>query len=106
MTEVRLTPQAELDIDGILIFGLRHWGPLQVGRYSRLLDAAFETLSSEPLAPFSSAREAIRPGVRSLHVKHAGANAAHVIFYTWSPEEDLVTVIRVLHESADFKRHL
>lgn len=96
MAELRLTPAALRDMEGIWRYTARQWGVAQAERYIDRLNGCFETLA---LAPFSAqACDHIRPGYRRQPVE------SHVVYYRTGP--DMVTVVRVLHERMDAPRHL
>lgn len=96
MAELRLTPAALRDLEGIWRYSAQQWGPVQAGLYLDLLNAAFEALAHAPESAPSC--EHVRPGYRKQIVKH------HAVYYR--TEADVVIVVRVLHERMDAPRHL
>jgi toxin ParE1/3/4 len=80
----RLTDLADADINDILAYTLREFGPLQFEAYWGLIDKAGQMVGEDPMRPSSSARDELGQGVRSFHVeiaaKRRGA-ASHVLYY-------------------------
>jgi toxin ParE1/3/4 len=48
MTEYRLSPATERDVEGIWKYTRREWGLEQAERYTDLLTAAFQVLAEAP----------------------------------------------------------
>ncbi len=67
----------------------------------------------KPKDPTTQARPQLAPGLRSIHIQDAGAEAraskvrrpVHVLYYR-VVAPDLIEVVRVLHERMDPFRHL
>lgn len=72
-------------------------------QYSALIEAALEAIGVDPERgkPLTSGR----PGIFRYHIKQAGRNARHVLFYRIGVD-GTVEIIRLLHDSMDFERHL
>lgn len=96
MAEVRLTPAAELDLEGIWKYTAQKWGLEQAGRYTDTLSDAFTVLAADPAR--GKACDYIRAGYRCCHVER------HVIYFRH--EDYGVLIVRVLHERMDQLRHL
>lgn len=96
MSEYRLSPAAELDLEDIWTYTVEHWGIDQANRYTDLLIAAFAELAQSPkIAP---ACDHIRPGYRRRSVER------HVIYFRIADYG--IAVIRILHIRMDAPRHL
>jgi toxin ParE1/3/4 len=93
----RLTVQAEADIDGIGAYTKEMWGEDQAVRYLTDLDAVFVALSRSPV--LGKNRNDLRP-----HLLSCPCNR-HQIFFRRSEQGD-VEILRILHGSMDFERHL
>ena len=92
---VRLSPDAERDYDDILLDSLLTWGESQMLRYQAALDHALTEIEDYPeIGPL---RNEYVPGCRIRPV------GRHMLFYR---VDDIVEVIRILHERADPTRHL
>jgi len=96
MAELRLTPSALRDLEGIWFYTEQQWGEAQAAHCLDLLNAGFGALVLAPLC--APACEHIRPGFRRHRVEH------HVVYYRLV--DDTVIVVRVLHERMDAIRHL
>ena len=91
----RLSTRADHDIRGIALFGTERFGIEQAARYHTELESVFEMLARHPML----AREQVfRPPVR-IHV-----HRSHAVVYLI--EGDDVFIVRVLHASQDWRRHL
>lgn len=85
---LRISPEAAKDFDDILLYSQELWGEEQADRYETSLTNAFERIESH--IHIGQQRNELRRNVRSYHVEH------HVIFYRL--EDELVEVVRILHE--------
>ena len=96
MADLRLTPAALRDLEGIWRYTAQQWGETQAAHYLDLLNDAFETIAQSP----DSAQpcDHIRPGYRRQGVEH------HAVSYRLAG--DTLVVVRVLHERMDATRHL
>ncbi len=93
---VRLRPKADNDLKTIYEYSVQEFGSVRADQYIRELDVAFHKLADEPNLGRDSHH--IRPGLLAYRV------ASHVIFF--KPAVDGVTILRVLHKSMDYARHL
>lgn len=93
----RISPRALKDIDEIWLYTLKKWSRDQADKYYNLILDEIEGLSQNLHS--GQSREYIKSGYRSSLVKY------HIIFYTIS-EEDVLEVIRVLHQSKDLETAL
>lgn len=67
MTEYRLTPAAERDLEAIWTYTIQQWGAEQANRYTDVMTAAFAQLARSPkIAPTC---DHIRPGYRRRSVE-------------------------------------
>jgi len=96
MAELRLTPAAVRDLEDIWRYTVQRWSISQADRYIDRLTACFEALAQAPLS--APACDHIRPGYRRQLVE------SHVVYFRTG--QDMVTVVRILHERMDAPRHL
>ncbi|TQV62327.1 MAG: type II toxin-antitoxin system RelE/ParE family toxin [Halothiobacillaceae bacterium] len=102
---VRLARQAGLDIEAILTWTADQFSPQQAEVYAETLTQAIEALFEGPEILGARQRDDILPGVFVLHVARGGRRGHH--FIVFRPRDGhCMDVLRVLHDSMDFKRHL
>ena len=96
--EIKLTEQAERDLEGIIEYTYREWGPEQVDRYMAQLGSTIDLLEERPSRRGRSLDE-LKPGLRYLrHEQH------YFVFYR--VEEQRVEIVRILHQRRDWRRLL
>ena len=93
---LRLSRQAERDIESILQDTYETYGERQRQIYAEALHKAFETITSNP--GLGHGRPDLSERHRAFHVEH------HFVIYTVSGQT--VYVSRILHEKMDFARHV
>lgn len=91
----RLSPRANLDLEGIWFYTFDTWSRAQADRYHRSLVAEIEGLAS---GIRKGRPDTVRPG---LLKRPCGS---HVIWYRDLP--DRLEVIRILHSAQDVDRHM
>jgi toxin ParE1/3/4 len=96
MSSYVLSPLARKDLRQIWGYTAERWGIEQADRYIRGLHRAIEIVADDP----DRGRRCynIRAGYRKYSA------AAHVVFFRVLA--DGIEVMRVLHQSMDFERHL
>ena len=87
MRKLRLSRDADRDIEKIFDYGVERFGEAVAGKYRDGIKAAFTSLLAFPFS--GRARGDIRQGVRSR------AYESHIVFYT--VDDASVLIIRVLH---------
>jgi toxin ParE1/3/4 len=92
-----LSPAAQADLDQIWDYTYDHWGVDRADDYLRELQRAVNSRADNP--GIGRACDEIRPGYRKL------AAGSHTLFYR-VPEDDVVDVVRILHQRMDVDRHL
>lgn len=113
MARYRLTRSAKVDIASILRTSEQLHGQDARARYAALLLVALRRVAEDPKGRLTSDRDALRPGLRSFHIRHSRdenreapvANPVHVIFYRVM-QPDVVEIVRVLHERMEPTRHI
>lgn len=92
-----LSPAAQADLEQIWDYTRGHWGVDQAEEYLRQLQRGIERVAANPR--IGRACDEIRPGYRKLTA------GAHTLFYRMNTE-DVIDVVRVLHQRMDIDRHL
>jgi toxin ParE1/3/4 len=111
MLPYRISKAAESDIEGILDYSFHTFGEEAALRYENLLKVSITALRRGVNRPGAS------PTLRELSKFHISmckkeahvdgvmvTTPRHIIFFRVS--NDILEVIRVLHDSMDFERHL
>jgi toxin ParE1/3/4 len=96
MSAYVLSPRARRDLEEIWNYTADRWGEDQADRYVLRLHRAIETIANDPSKGRSC--DHLRAGYRRYSA------AAHLLFFRAA--SDGIEVVRVLHQSMDFERHL
>jgi toxin ParE1/3/4 len=91
----RLSRKAEEDLEGIWLYTLETWSKEQADRYLSLIFDEIEFLSINPKT--GQDFDHIRKNYRYSKVK------SHLIFYKHRKSNDVIEVIRILHERMDLE---
>lgn len=109
---LRLSDEANDDVDGIWHYTVTMYGFEQASNYIVLLRQAFLDIEENPERPSSRRHPELGPRVRSYRIElskdRSGTGiktARHIVFYTLQ-HEDLVLVVRILHDQMDPLKHL
>ena len=98
-----LSRPAEDDLANIARWTAEQFGKKQAEVYvDAILDTIAELIVREPAR--SKARDEITVGLRTLHMATRGRRGRHLLMYTAS--DDLLTVVRILHDSMEVSLHL
>lgn len=92
----RLTPKAREDLKEIGRYTSATWGKKQRTAYLKMLDRQFQKIAATPER--GQARDEITDNLKS------DKQGRHVIFY--QVKEQVVIIVRILHEKMDVERHL
>lgn len=105
---VRLAAIAQEDYQDILQWTVDQFGLVQARTYADTLATALEDLCTGPDIIGVKARSEIGPNLYTLHVARKGRKGRHfVIFQAGHTQgENVIDVLRILHDSMDLKRHL
>jgi len=87
------------DLINIANYTLDNWGLAQALKYNKKLENAYQKIRQNPTHTLTKARPDIRQNVRTLNV------GKHVIIYHLK-NAATVEIVRILHQSMDYKRHL
>ena len=111
MLDYRLTEAAEGDIEALAAYTYENFGEGALDRYLGLMDAVVRKLRNDPECP--GVRE-MEEGMKKYHLSSCKGSARvksgivknprHLIFFR--VEGGILEIVRVLHESVDFERHL
>ena len=92
----QLYPKAILDPENIYLYGLGEFGLEKTENYIRNIEAAFKNVANTP--GISRKCDHIRSKLLAWNVE------SHVIFF--KKTKTGIAIIRVLHKSRDYMRHL
>ena len=92
----RLYPKAIEDIESVYLYSTREFGIKRTEDYILAIEVSFQHLTDDPL--ISRKCDYIRQGLRAFNV------GSHIIFFMCTDYG--IAVIRLLHQSMDFSRHL
>ena len=96
MADYRLAPRAAIDLEAILEYSIENFGLSRAEQYRSELAECLRQVAADPrLGRTFGARR---------RVFYRYNCRRHAIFFTIEP--DAIFVVRVLHASMDFKRHL
>lgn len=110
---LRLSPEAEADIDDILEWSVTSFGQAVRDGYEELISTAIGALLAAPETPGSHARPELGPGIRVIHLKLSRDRVPIGVRRIGSPRhfvvyrqvDDALQVVRILHEAMDAPRH-
>ena len=112
MRKLSITDPARSDLIDIRRFTLNQYGRTTADAYGTLLKQAMRDIREDPFRPGSKERPEIGENIRSYRTALSRDRAAsgiksprHFILY-FLPNEDVVAVSRVLHDSRDLARHI
>jgi toxin ParE1/3/4 len=104
--QVSLTEAAGRDFVNILHWTSEHFGKGQARAYEKTLRVALQDLVQGPGMAGCQEREDIGPGIFGLHVARKGRKGRHFVMFRADAAAGNVEVLRLLHDSMDFARHL
>lgn len=97
--QIIFSDDARKDIDDITHYTMKNWGERQTIVYIEKFKDAYKTIQENPFNLLSKSRDDILADLRSFNV------GKHAIFYRVINHSS-IEILRVLHLSMDFKRHL
>lgn len=92
----RLYPKAVEDLESIYLYGYNEFGIKRAESYIKDIEAGFQQIANNP--EITRNCDYIRNKLRSWFV------GSHVIFF--KSKKNGIEIIRVLHKSMDYVRHL
>jgi toxin ParE1/3/4 len=115
LRKIRVTRTARRDIATLLKRSENEFGKEAALRYEALLGQALRDLSDDPQRPGSQKWSELFLGARIYHLRFSRKraqgslgivhNPRHFVVYR-EHDENVIEVIRVLHDSRDLQRHL
>ena len=105
---VRLSAAAEADYRQILRWTAENFGLPQAKVYADTLSSALTALSAGPAIIGAKARNEIGTHIWTLHVARNGRKGRHFVMFRAGGlrEQNVIDVLRLLHDSMDLERHL
>lgn len=103
--KVRMSRQADRDIENALARTLAQFGERQQHAYKALIFEALDDIAAEPFAPPARHRPELHPDARMFRIARRGRHARHFFVYRVVGGQ-FIDVGRLLHDSMDLKRHL
>lgn len=103
MTRVIRSPRAKRDIVEVLRYTKERWGAAQAREYAALITEALVAISHD--SQCGGSRDGVRQGILAYHIRQRGRPARHILFYRMSAA-GIVEIVRFLHDTMDFERHL
>jgi toxin ParE1/3/4 len=103
MARIVRSARTKADLVEVLRYTKERWGKTKAREYRELIRDAFNAIGDDPSR--GRPRTEARPGILSYHIRQPGRNARHVLFYRVT-SNGVVEVVRFLHDSMDFERHL
>ncbi len=104
---VDLAEAATLDFHDALRWTSERFGEAQAAVYEETLTLAIDALTAGPKIAGVRPRDGLMQGLMSLHVARRKRKGRHVVLFRIDPSgDDTIQVLRLLHDSMDFARHL
>ncbi|MBI4753873.1 MAG: type II toxin-antitoxin system RelE/ParE family toxin [Betaproteobacteria bacterium] len=105
---IRLSAAAERDYREILRWTAETFGRRQANTYARTLSNALRDLALGPSIRGARPREDVGAGIHTLHVAREGRKGRHLVVFraNASSGEQVIDVLRLLHDCMDLPRHL
>lgn len=105
---VRTTAVAKTDFAKILRWTSKEFGASQAQVYLETMTLALEDLCAGPDIVGSNVRPDIGPNLYTLHVGRKGRKGRHFLMFRARrvDGENLIEVVRILHDSMDLQLHL
>ncbi len=103
----RLATEAERDLANILEWTRNRFGDAQARVYRDTIRSAIRELQQGPSLLGVKRRDELMAGLMSLHVARNRRRGRHLILFRIDPrEESTIEILRILHDTMDFSRHL
>ncbi len=104
---VDISEAATVDIHDALRWSAERFGEAQAHTYEETIFLALEALLAGPRTSGVRPLNELMPGLMSLHIARRRRKGRHVILFHLDPvTPDTIRVVRLLHDSMDFTRHL
>lgn len=100
---VRPSFAARKDFDSILSWTKANFGSIQANKYATLLEDAIAVLTQGPVVRGAKSHDDLLSGLCSIKMR----KGRHVVFFRVDEKhERTLVVLRILHDTMDFARHL
>jgi toxin ParE1/3/4 len=112
---VVLSPSARSDIREALLWSQERFGERTAARYRDLLKQALRDIAADPERAGSRERAELARGIRTYHLFFSRDRARSDLGIVKNPRhflvyrrrgEDVIDIVRVLHDARDLERHL
>lgn len=105
---VHLTAAAESDFEQAVRWSAHEFGVNQARIYAETLTLAITALTEGPAVAGARYREDLGKRLMSLHVARLGRKGRHFVIFRTRRRggNEVVEVLRLLHDSMDLARHL
>ena len=105
---VHLSAAAESDLEEILRWTAGRFGEAQARIYAETLSAALNELAAGPSVVGAKRRDDILKGIFTIHVARKGRKGRHFVMFRVrrAPGQDVIEVLRLLHDAMDLQRHV
>lgn len=94
----RITTLASQDLENIWLYTFENWSIEQADRYLNLIIDEIEYIAQKPNSGFDFS--SVRKGYYCSRIK------SHILFYRIDQKNDLVEIIRILHQRMDIENRL
>jgi len=94
----RITTLASQDLENIWLYTFENWSIEQADRYLNLIMDEIEYVAEKPNSGFDFS--SVRKGYYRSRIK------SHILFYRIDQKNDLVEIIRILHQRMDIENRL
>lgn len=94
----RITTIASQDLENIWLYTFENWSIEQADRYLNLIIDEIEYVAQKPNSGFDFS--SVRQGYFRSRIK------SHIIFYRIDQKNDLIEIIRILHQNMDIENRL
>ena len=101
--QLRISNQAQSDIEEVLAWTLREFGELKYDEYCQLIREALIKLSENP--EVARHRPELNQAARTLHISSHSRRARH-FFLLRVTDNDIVEAARLLYDGMDLAAHL
>jgi toxin ParE1/3/4 len=95
---IKLSFNAEQDLDDIALYTLKEYGQKQQDLYLSLIEQGFYTIAENPF--IGRGHSDLSDNIQIWTV------GKHIIVYTVNDKTDSICILRVLHQSVDVKRYV
>lgn len=103
--EIRVSADAENDIENVLNWTYEHFGEHKFEEYVSLLDDALTEIAHNPNCPKARPRPDIHQDARTYHIQQEGKAARHFLLFRVTGK-GAIEIDRLLYDGMDLHRNL